>query len=196
MDVLDLQQIRELAEKRRQEDALISKLPELEKQADEERKANEAAYAADVLAEQFEARVASYQIKLSAMRSKLMVIFGELDSLKTELDSLAVESKQVASVAYDLADKRTRGGFYANLAKQMNLSRYDKLFVEGQAGEIIKRKFGQTELLFGYHLAGSESELVSYLLSALSQLTGLKVVKPTQPAPVFQIETYQPGRQR
>lgn len=189
-------QLRELVSQADKVDEARRLLPELERQAANELAMDKAAHEADILSEQFETRVASYQVKLSAMRSKLMVIFGELDSLKTELDSLAVESRQVADSAYTLADKRTRAGFYVELARRMNLSRYDADFVRGQAGEIIKQKFGQTELLFGYHLAGNESDLVSWLLSALSQVSGLKVVKPNQPVVLPMPETYQPGRNR
>lgn len=192
--MLDLQQIRELAQKRQQEDLLIAKLPELERQAASELAMEKAAFEADVLVSQFEAQAEAYQVKLSAMRSKLVSLFVELDSLKSELDLLATESKQVADSAYNLADKRTRAGFYVELARRMNLSRYDADFVKAQSQELLKQKFGQSELLFGYKLAGSESDLTSWLLAALSQITGLTIVKPTKPAILPMPEDYRLGR--
>lgn len=185
---VNIQTIRELAERRRQEDSLIAQLPQLEAEARQQEQVKKAKDAAETLEARLDNALSSFQAAKAESDTELAGWLAEGDRLIQRRQTLAQQAGNVISIARQLAQAKLDAEIVNDPDwHTSNSVSFKREILQGHAIDELKRRTGQ-----GYLMSVQQpfNDIASDLLNFFVSFTGDAILKrrPPEQAQVF-IET-------
>jgi len=159
----NLEVIRELAERRRQEDSLISQLPALEAEQRRQAEIEKAQVAAEVLSVQFSNQIDTFIADKSRLDSELRAALQGLEVLIQARLELAKQANEVYQLASHMAGAKVRS---------RHPDGSEDWQIEGLGHQLIMDKNGGLKQLMVLPNTPDDTPLMDGLLSAIGTQTG------------------------